>query len=322
MDVLYHIKDLLYSRNGLVIPGFGSIVVHYYPAGIDKQKNKIFPPRRKYSFNPLIKTDSDKILIKRLVSNYNVTEKQAGEQVKEFVEDMEKTLDSGKEFSISGIGSFKKDEKGKVRFVQEEQETMGLESLKVESFELEKTEVTKKEEPEKKSPPPPKRKKGRFFRIALLVLLVLFIVGGYFSGFFEFYIEKYTSIDKQKQRTQEKKQPANSEKHTAKDTTDEMQGFINGMTDKKEALMYQYEEDKNEYHLIAGSFQRRKNAEEFQEKIRNEGFKSTIIEKDGLFRVSIETYNNKEEALVSLHHMRDTSPYRSVWLLTVEKKDR
>lgn len=322
MDVIYHIKDLLYSRNGLVIPGFGSIIVHYYPAGIDKRNNKILPPRRKYSFNPIIKTDSDKILVKRLIDKYNVTEGKASERIQEFVKEVEKTLDSGEKFSIKGIGSFEKDKNGKIRFVQEKQDSMGLEAMKAEPFELEKAEVPKAEEPEKKSPPPPRRKKGRFFKIALLILLVLFIAGGYFSGFFEFYIDKYTSIDKQKQVAEENKQPASSAKDTAKAKTDEMHENINDITDKKEALMYTYEEEKNEYHLIAGSFQKRKNAEKFQNKLKSEGFESVIVEKDGLFRVSIEKYSSKEEALVSLYHMRDTSPYRSVWLLTVEKKER
>ncbi|MFO8235989.1 MAG: SPOR domain-containing protein [Bacteroidales bacterium] len=336
MDVLYLIKDLLYSRNGLVIPEIGSITVHYYSAGIDRQRNKILPPRRKYSFNPFIKNDSDKILLKRLVATYNITEKEAREQIQKFVKEVKSKLDSGDNFAIDGVGYLKKDERGNIKFFQQEKETMGMEPVKAEPFELEKSDQPiSKEDTEKTKKKKQKKRKGRFFiKISALILLVLFVTAGFLTGFFEFYIDKYTSGDI-KQKQEERTVPdEDSEKGEEQNVDNQIEQELTGVTDKREALMYENKKgreeekkeekakEKAEYHLIIGSFQHRKNAEQFRSQLSENEDNASIIEKDDLYRVSIKSFVNKQEALDSLYQMRDASPHRSVWLLKHKKTDR
>ncbi len=330
MDVLYHIKDLLLSRNGLVIPGLGSFIVNYLPAEVDKSKNKILPPRRSYSFNNRIKEDSDKILIKRLTSAYNVTQKEASEKVKEFVSEVSKALDSKKEYKIEGIGKFYKDEKGTLQFADESEleKRLGLDDLEAQPFILEKTEKTDAppkakttiRQPQKKKK---RRKAGFYLSVAAAILLVLFVVGGIYSGFFTYYYNKFSKelLTEKKQQDIPAEQKQNSQ---IKDTTksSQLDTRIDKMTDKKKALMYEEKKEKAHYHLVAGSFKKRTNAETFQKELSKQGYSSEILEKNGLFRVSIHSYTKKEEALVSLYHIRDTTPFKSVWLLTLREKDQ
>jgi nucleoid DNA-binding protein/cell division septation protein DedD len=328
LDILYHIKDLLLSRNGLVIPGIGSFTVHYLPAEVDKTRNKILPPRRSYSFNSELKVDHDKILLKRLTSAYNVTQKEASEKMSEFESGFKETLDTKKEYKIEGIGRFYKDDKGKLKFEDESEieKKLGLDELEAQPFELEKTEkpdrTTTNKAPLRHTRTKKKRRKpGFYISIAAGVLLILFIAAGIYSGFFTYYYNKFS-----KELIAEKNnQPVPAEQKQTpktKDTTkaSPLDNKIDKMTDKKKALMFEETRETVHYHLVAGSFKKRDNAETFQEELSKDGFSSEILEKNGLYRVSIHSYTKKEEALVSLYHIRDTTPYKSVWLLTLREK--
>jgi nucleoid DNA-binding protein len=322
LDILYQIKDLLLSRDGLVIPGLGSIVVDYLPAEIDRKNNQILPPRRKYTFNPTIKTDADNILANQLVKEYKISNEEAEKEIKQFVEQVKKALSENREFMFEGIGKLLQDDKGKLVF-QEEEKLMGMDPLSAEPFELEgqesPTTTTTRKTPLQTSPPRKKRKTTRYLTLIAVFLILLFVGAGLYTGFFTFYIEKFT-----KKPVAETEKPGNTpqqKKDAPADTTAaRLDQTIHKMTDKKRALMYEEPAVKREYHLITGSFKRRVNAEEFQTKLKKDGFSSRILEKDGLFRVSVQSFSSKEDALVSLYHMRDTTPYKSVWLLTVSEK--
>ena len=94
------------------------------------------------------------------------------------------------------------------------------------------------------------------------------------------------------------------------------------MTDKKQALMYKENKDTSTYYLVAGSFKKYKKAQEFVGQLKEKGYSPAILEKDGLFRVTIQTFDKKEDALAKLYQMRDTGRLKSIWLLSVREKDR
>jgi cell division septation protein DedD len=328
LDILHHIKDILLSREGLVIPNLGSIVVHYLPAETDPKNNKVLPPRRSYSFNPTAKEDNEHILINSIASKENIPVDEASERVGNFVEEIKKLLEGRGQYHLEGIGTLYK-ESGKLEFQETNslrESSLGMDTLEAEPFELAKPESPTKQETKKI--PGKKKTKGRKIKMVAAIsgalLLLLFIVAGIYSGFFEYYINKYSknkTIAQQEQKIQET--PA------AKDTIsnenkrkERLEKTLNKMTDKKRALMYKEPEEteqNTQYHIVAGSFKRRSNAEEFRKELAVDGHSSTILEKDGLFRVSIRSFHTKEKALVSLYHLRDSSRFKSVWLLALQK---
>lgn len=74
-------------------------------------------------------------------------------------------------------------------------------------------------------------------------------------------------------------------------------------------------EEKN-FFLIVGSFSIRENAEKLHEQLLKKNYQSNIISSDnGMYRVSIESFANKDEAIIMLNDMRQKSKEK-VWLLS------
>ena len=69
------------------------------------------------------------------------------------------------------------------------------------------------------------------------------------------------------------------------------------------------------YHIIAGSYVSKENAEKQLKRVQSEGFASSNIQEsaNGLFRVYLESYKNKDEALTKLNKLKASG--KSVWLL-------
>ena len=69
------------------------------------------------------------------------------------------------------------------------------------------------------------------------------------------------------------------------------------------------------YHIIAGSYVSKENAEKQLKQVQSEGFASSNIQEsaNGLFRVYLESYKNKDEALTKLNKLKASG--KSVWLL-------
>ena len=69
------------------------------------------------------------------------------------------------------------------------------------------------------------------------------------------------------------------------------------------------------YHIIAGSYVSKENAEKQLKRVQSEGFDSSNIQEsaNGLFRVYLESYKNKDEALTKLNKLKASG--KSVWLL-------
>ena len=69
------------------------------------------------------------------------------------------------------------------------------------------------------------------------------------------------------------------------------------------------------YHIISGSYASLENAEKKLKQVQSDGFKSSNIQEsaNGLFRIFLESYKNKDEALSQLNKLKATG--KSVWLL-------
>jgi cell division protein FtsN len=163
------------------------------------------------------------------------------------------------------------------------------------------------------------------------ILLVIIAGGGYYTGFFDYLAYKIRNqeILKQiyipKEHEQSNKQTTTLADDTTMDTTSvspEIRRAINRMTDKKRALMYKEPEDSKTYHIIAGSFQVRSNAIDYRDQLIKKGFKAKVLENESLFRISVKSFDEKEDALVELYQMRDSGKLKSIWLLAVQEKDR
>lgn len=58
------------------------------------------------------------------------------------------------------------------------------------------------------------------------------------------------------------------------------------------------------YHIIAGSFGNPENAEKFAAKLRNEGANASVIQENGLHKVSLGSYSTRDEAKSALNNLK------------------
>lgn len=342
LDILFYIKDLLLKREGLVIPGLGSFITKSQPSKIDQTGKKLIPPKKQISFNPSITRDDDHILANTLVNQENISIDEANEAINKQVETIKQTLQNNKKFEIHGLGNFILDENNKIAFseINKEHETLGL--IEIEAEPLEPSHPS----PQRKTPstppkPSPKQAKAshrkrslKWYWIAAILVLLIGIGGA--SLYYNFWNNLQFKNLLSGEETEKQKEKAQKTSIVIPDTGKlaKINKKIDQYTDKKKALMYKEQrkdtaesspvkpQDSYSYHLVVGSFKKRVNAEEFSKQVREKGFKPTILERDNLFRVVVKSFNNKNKALVSLYHLRDTGKIKSVWLLTVSETNQ
>ena len=326
LDIKKYIKELLLIENqGVVIPGLGGFVAEYEPAAFDVSENKFLPPTQKIHFNPAY-SFSDKNLVDFIAQKEKIDTDKANLHLKEFVTQVKKQLNAGKNVDFPEIGTLHRNPKGNILFTWDKRS-----NLLAEAFGLKNLAAKPIEQParptvaiKKKS----KTVKKIFIAIvsaaAILIIIVLswYLTDGYKN--FDFIAsnksipKKNNAVKKPKSKTYlDSIAKADSIKAVINETIDET-------TDKKEALFYQEPEIKpakdqqqfNQFHIIAGSFKKMENAEKYCSDLKTMGYEPEIIESGkNLLRISIYSYPDEISALKKLYKLRETSEIKSVWIL-------
>ena len=329
MDIAFIIKDLLTKRDGLVVPGLGSFIAEFRPASIGRDRKVIHPPQKQLRFDPRIKTDADHILANELATREKTDNQKARDQINQFVQKVNDELREQGQSEIKGVGILEKKAGGVIdlRKADIPEANLGFEDIAAEPFELENTPEPARITSAVSPPPDGKksRRKSAVWITSLTILLLLIGYAGWYTGFYDYLIYKWEQHRKagQVSRVQKPAKETQSEKTTRPGASDsKIDEALDQMTDKKKALMYEEPVDTNTYYLVAGSFKRYDNAREFSQQIEQKGYNAQILEKDNLFRVTVQTFDRKEDALVKLYQMRDTGRLKSIWLLTVREKDQ
>jgi cell division protein FtsN len=69
------------------------------------------------------------------------------------------------------------------------------------------------------------------------------------------------------------------------------------------------------YQVIGGCFRVRQNADNFLAKLLKNGFKSEMkIQANGSFLVIVQSYSDKNEAIIALRNLREAEPQIGYWI--------
>ena len=71
---------------------------------------------------------------------------------------------------------------------------------------------------------------------------------------------------------------------------------------------------KKTYYIIAGAFAEQKNANKMHSKLVNWNYSPDILKAGHLLRVSYNSFNNREDALLALNKIKQDNP--EAWILT------
>jgi hypothetical protein len=325
LKIKEYIKELLFTNQGVIIPGLGGFVSEYEPAAFDVNENKFLPPSKKIFFKAEYNYP-DNLLSEFICKKEKISADEAKKQIEDFVKDCGLKLDNGIQIDFPGIGVISR--LGKALSFKQSKETnlltdsFGLQSIKAKPIEKNQqaTKTTVSSVKKKKS-----YKKPILISSALLVLLVLIAFSWYITnGFTNFNLFIADSGIQNLQDKPNDYTPAKYLDSIAK--VDSIKALINESidekTDLKDALFYEQppkEDPKPKYssfHIVAGSFKRMENAEKFSSELKMKGYNPKIIQSgDTLFRIAIYTFTSETEALTELYKLRQSSDIKSVWIL-------
>ena len=321
MDLVKEIEELLYFHECVTVPNFGSFLVSNKTAKVDFKNGKFFSPKRKISFNALIK-QNDGVLGKYISSNQNISYQNALGQIDEIIKKWGQKIKIDT-LIFKNIGEFYLNTENKICFQAYNTKNFSHNFYGLDDFSrlpLNESELNiiinketntknivmdndKKEnlafEPESKEP----AKKGKFKLVAIITSLIVLSVCGYYFGNEYIQNERIRSTEIAQKKI----------KNTVQKATYDI-GSISSLELNIKANIETVEDDMvlieqgNFYSVIAGSFRDERNAEKLLKKLKSDGFDASFAKNSssGLFRVAYGRLETKREAYQLLNFVKFT----------------
>jgi len=313
MSVETHLKELLYKHSRVVLSDFGTLMAHNCTAQQNALKNTMTPPRKKVSFRPSDEAD-DGLLLRRLQAHHPQPE-QAGEELSQVVSGWKNALQNEKSLQIDGVGTIFQSRDGNFQFasersnnflpssfglpeiqlrpVQREEEAPRMERAAPYAGERRLSLKTAEELEEENSPLLPWLK----YASMILLLISVSMTAYYF----------YQQEEKKKERVE-----------TLANT--ELSGYIEG------AVFYQESplqlppveiEVINKFHVVAGAYRLRENAERRIQDLRYLGYEARYLGRNDyeLHQVAYGSFPTRREARKLLDEVRTDTGEKDAWIL-------
>ncbi len=321
MDLVKEIEELLHFHECVTVPDFGSFLVSNSNAKVDLKIGKFVSPKRKVSFNALIK-QNDGILAKYISSNKNISYQNALEEINQKIKIWFEKIKIDT-LIFKNIGEFYLNAENKICFQAYNTKNFshdfyGLEDFKrlpIKESEL-KIIINKEKntkniimdndknenlafEPESKD----SAKKGKFKVVAIITSLIVLSVLGYYFG------NEYVQNERIRSTEIAQKKIKNNVQKATYDI-----GSISSLELNVKANIETVEDDTvlieqgDFYSVIAGSFRDERNAEKLLNKLKSEGFDASYAKNSpsGLFRVAYGRLKTKREAYQLLNFVKFT----------------
>ncbi len=328
-----YIRALLDERVRVVLPGFGSLEVIISEGKQRPIESRIYPPGIFVRLDTSFSRDDGK-LAEALATGEEIERDEAQQRVLELVDAIKFSLYKGENFLLPEAGILSRDADGKIHFLPDpswllEPEQYGLESmdlLELEELPIEEENAKKSETDSGTAPkatvlappkPKPRNKKWRLVWVvaaALIIVLVVLIMipskegeDGERNGLF--------SKKPDKENVDQAETVSNQAETDAEEqVTDPEKADPVPETQAEQPLPV---EESNKFFIIAGSFNKLKNASDLQDKLNSRGYNAEVmITENRMYRVSVASYATKEEAEKGLSRIKSEPDLQSSWLLS------
>jgi nucleoid DNA-binding protein len=305
VDITAFIRELLFSHDCIIVPGFGGFIGNYTPARIDKNTSTFYPPVKQISFNRNL-NHNDGLLIGRISESVKVNYGDARNIVEEFVAGLRKKLEKGEKVVFDDIGSFINNQEGNVQFEPARDVNYYLDSYGLLSFQyipLEGYDVRKRITRHIDKEPVKHSSLGKvLWRAAIIIipLLAVLVVIPLKTDIFKSRVEATTmnplvavELENNKKAVDENIEPA-------------------GVAAASEIIL-PVAEAEDIYYLIINSFKLRENADIQVSILREDGFAPEIITApNGFYRVSAMRCNGMEMAVSKKDSL--TKKFPGTWI--------
>jgi len=313
MNISNYIHDLLVENECVIIPELGGFVANHNPASITGDNQVHFsPPAMQIVFNAKL-DHNDGFLAEYIAEQNGITYTQGREHIADFVRQVNKDLQIYNKATIEHIGVLTINTDKVLMF-----ETGVEENLLTDSFGLPDFVVHQLQSNIRSRHQPVFRNKESVRRLAVkkyakrvaiiapIILLIALLPMKYMSHVQESSLKLWDSLLSKKVLFEEAKPNTKSVKKLASFTTTPVKN--------KETAT------ENVYHIIAGTFRNGQSACNITNDFIANGYKASVVQQNDLFKVSIQKFDNYEDAKAFLEAFRQSHPqHADAWLMVAHK---
>jgi nucleoid DNA-binding protein len=118
VDIKAFVRELLFSHDCVIIPGFGGFIGNYSPAGIDRFTGLFHPPVKRISFNVKL-SHNDGLLISRISQAKGLKYGDSRRLVEEFAADLNRKLARREKVVFDHLGTISANSEHRLQFEPE-----------------------------------------------------------------------------------------------------------------------------------------------------------------------------------------------------------
>lgn len=316
--ILEALKYLLTKNDCVILPEFGGFIAQMHTSSLHPIRNSITPPSKKIVFNSAL-SGNDGLLQSYLTSELKLTAFEATEKIKIYVKSLFDQLNVDTRVNLDGLGVFSLNAEKKLVFTPVStqdnflRESFGLPTLYIkplekssfmETSEKRDLETTQDEKPSNKS------------KLYLIIPVILVLVG----------VAAAIFMTNNTHPIQHEEASVLSVDSMENDSVIEEEEEVLGDVEVDEASVYEESNSSwgsepteevststhssGPYFIIAGVFSHQKYADKFVDQHTG----AHTMEVNGLYKVSVASYGNVNDALQALPELR--SEYGSeVWIM-------
>lgn len=330
MNLPAAIKEILFTRGSVLIPGLGRLYTTHNPARIDKQENILIPPVRIIEFDAQIVLDDGK-LSGFLQNKYKQNEHAVNQTISSFVEAVKNHLVAKGIAAIEGLGELKTSDSGLIfqSYSRGHPYADILPSIEIPASVKKESIAPKTTVPSY----PTVKKSSRSISIPWIPITVLIVILGaaaaiYFTGIYNEVLpglfgnrgEESVLFDDEN-KIVFGRPPADTDSLQA-----EVSRHLDELTSKERALSYQEPEVQTEispltetvvpagseaitpagpYHIIAGSFLVPNNAQRQKTQLEKQGYSPVVLPPSNTYyMVSLGSYETIVQATQAMEQFR------------------
>ncbi|MAO71430.1 MAG: hypothetical protein CMD02_02840 [Flavobacteriales bacterium] len=305
-----YISELLFLHDCVIIPQFGGFIGNNKSAILNETTGIISPPSKEILFNPNLKTN-DGLLINHISNSEGISNIEARDLVINYVSLINDKLKKIRTFRIKNVGLLSLGTDDNILFLQDSFTNYNLESFGLNSQKTKKVNHIEKKIEVITAPISTKKGRAKIWRAAAILLPIIGL--SLVSITQEEKIEKvYANMSSFKLFSISEKIPI-----LEKNKEEIFEITITTEETKNTSVAEHPKIIEKKFYLVAGAFNNERNANNLMNKLQSENFNSEIIgtNKNGLIRVSYDSFISKEEALIALEKLKLKN--KSSWILSL-----
>jgi hypothetical protein len=293
---------------------FGGFVCSIISANLNKKTGILTPPIKSILFNSQLK-DNDGLLINHIAQSEGISQEDAKINLLKFVDQSLKNLNKFKSCRFEEIGLFTLNSDKNIIFTQDLKTNYNLNAFGFQDIINNKITRDNSEIIEESLKLIKKKNNFTTKRLLKAAAIIIPLIGiSFLSITQEDRINNiYTQIANVNPISLKKDNVTLLKDQSNKQIKQQIQPEITN--NELSQVFKEVSIPKQKFYIIAGAFSVEKNANKLKNRLNSWNYNSSIIKNDKIMRVSYDSFDSKEQALISLSKIRKENP--QAWILTI-----